>query len=93
MIHEIKKLINDEGMILLYYVPFDTEQGECRFQGVVHMQIEGELIPLEFFFPDEVKTVEEAYAIFKETAQAHVENLKKEAEDSVSRIVTPGDLM
>lgn len=57
------------------------------------MQIEGELIPLEFFFPDEVKTVQEAYAIFKETAQAHVKKLREEAQEQASRIITPGDLL
>lgn len=91
MIHEIKKLIGDEGMIVLYYVPFDPAEGECRFQGVVHMYVpeEGGLIPIEFEFPSSVKTPQEAFAVFKETARAHAKTLREQAE--APRILTPKD--
>jgi len=93
MIHEIKKLINDEGMVVLYYVPFDSSEGECRFQGVVHMQIDGQLVPLEFPFPNTVKTPEQAFFSFKQTARAYVNEMKKGMEEvSGVEVATLGDI-
>lgn len=84
VIHEIKKLMNEEGMVILHYVPLD-EEGTERFQGVVHMGTPAGLIPIEFDFPESVTTPQEAFAAFRETADAYVKQMEEEA----PRIMTP----
>jgi hypothetical protein len=88
MLHEIKKLVNDEGMVLLYFVPFGIptfDASDTKIQGVVHMTTPMGLVPIEFDFPPEVKTPEQAYAVFEETAKAYIHKMQEDR----PRVVRP----
>ncbi len=84
MIYEIKKLVNEENLVILYSVPFQMAEGKPRIQGVIQMQTPVGLVPIEFDFPPEIQTPEAAFAAFKDTANAWV----KQMEDERPRVAT-----